>query len=103
MNSKTFIVKIYPAAEHDLRDIKNYFEKTLCTSPKKLFAKFYKSIDLLETFPLAFPAVKDSYLNSLGYRMIPIDNYIIFYVIKGKEIQIHRILYGKRNYLKILK
>lgn len=103
MENEIFKVKIYPSAERDLREIKTYFENTLCISVKRLFTKFYKDIDLLETFPFSFPAVKDPYLNSLGYRMIPIENYIIFYIIKDKEVQIHRILYGKRNYLKLLK
>ena len=89
-------VNIYPSAEKDLREIKNYFENSLHTSTKNLFEKFYKDIGLLETFPFSFPAVKDPFLNSLGYRMIAIDNYIVFYVVQDDEVQIHRFIYGKQ-------
>ena len=36
-----------------------------------------------------------------GYRMFPIDNFLVFYVIENDEVQIHRFLYGKRDYLLI--
>ncbi len=34
--------------------------------------------------------------------MITIDNFLVFYIVTGNEVQIHRFLYGKRNYLQIL-
>ncbi len=73
------------------------------TSADKLFSKFYKDIELLESFPFSFPLVRDPYLSSLGYRMIPVDNFLVFYVVKDKEVQVHRFIYGKRNYLNLLK
>jgi addiction module RelE/StbE family toxin len=102
MSSQKYSVLIYPTAEHDLYDIKKYFEQILKTSPDSLFSKFSESIDRLENNPFIYPLVKDPYLNQLGYHMIPIDNFLLFYVIVEKEVQIHRFLYGKRNYLQIL-
>jgi len=49
-----------------------------------------------------YPLVKDPYLNQLGYHMIPIDNFLVFYIVTGNEVQIHRFLYGKRDYMEIL-
>ena len=102
MSNSTFSVLIYPKAENDLFDIKEYFEKTLKTSATPLFEKFYSHIERLEVNPLIHPLVKDTYLNQLGYRMIPIDNFLVFYIVNDKEVQIHRFLYGKRNYLLFL-
>jgi len=103
MSSDSYKVLIYPTAENDLYEIKDYFENTLQTSADNLFRKFYNDIDLLETFPFSFPLVRDPYLSSLGYRMIPVDNFLIFYIVKEKEVQIHRFIYGKRDYIKLLK
>jgi toxin ParE1/3/4 len=103
MNQDSYKVLIYPTAESDLREIKDYFQNTLQTSADKLFSKFYKDIELLESFPFSFPLVRDPYLSSLGYRMIPVDNFLVFYVVKDKEVQVHRFIYGKRNYLNLLK
>jgi addiction module RelE/StbE family toxin len=102
MSAKKYRVLIYPSAEHDLLEIKEYFETTLKTSSTPLFEKFYAHLDMLETNPFAYPCLKDAYLHQLGYRMIPIDNFLVFYIVKEDVVQIHRFLYGKRNYLNIL-
>lgn len=102
MSTSTYDVLLYPSAESDLYEIKQYFEQILKTSPTNLFQKFYDAIEYLEKNPYMYPLVKDTYLNQLGYHMIPIDNFLVFYIVSGNEVQIHRFLYGKRNYLEIL-
>ena len=102
MSSSTYDVLLYPSAESDLYDIKQYFEQVLKTSPTHLFQNFYDAIEYLEKNPFMYPLVKDPYLNQLGYHMIPIDNFLVFYIVTGNEVQIHRFLYGKRNYMEIL-
>ena len=49
--------------------------------------------------------VQDKYLASLGYRLINVKNYMIFYIIDEDEkyIKIIRFLYNKRNWMNILK
>ncbi len=102
MSDKKYNVLIYPTAERDLYEIREYFETMLRTSPVPLFKKFYAQIDILERTPYIYPVVKDAYLQQLGYRMIPIDNFLLFYIVKEDEVQIHRFLYGKRDYLNII-
>ena len=102
MSKKTYQVLIYPSAENDLIEIRDYFLNKLKISPNNLFEKFYKSIGTLENNPHIFPLLKDSFLNQLGYRMVPIDNFLLFYIIDNDTVQIHRFLYGRRNYLSIL-
>jgi len=102
MNSIKYKVRIYPSAENDLIEIKDYFVNKLKTTPNNLFEKLYKIIDVLEENSFIFPLLKDIFLNQLGYRMVPVDNFLLFYIIENNEVQIHRFLYGKRNYLEIL-
>jgi addiction module RelE/StbE family toxin len=102
MSQNSYQVLIYPSAENDLIEIKEYFLYKLKISPNNLFEKFYKLIDTLEKNPHLFPLLKDPFLNQLGYRMIPIDNFLLFYIIDNETVQIHRFLYGRRNYLSIL-
>ena len=49
-----------------------------------------------------FDVHQDPLLKLVGYRVIPIDNYLMFYVVRSNVVQIHRILYAKRNYLQLL-
>jgi len=102
MSSTKYKVRIYPSAENDLMESKDYFVNKLQTSPNELFDKLLKTMDVLEENPFIFPLLKDIFLNQSGYRMVPIDNFLLFYSIENSEVQIHRFLYGKRNYLDIL-
>jgi addiction module RelE/StbE family toxin len=95
-------VLVYPTAEKDLLEIKDYFENKLKISVNGLFEKFDKQIDLLEENPFIHSLVKDPYLNQLGYRMIPVDNFLVFYIVSDNTVQVHRFLYGKRDYQQIL-
>jgi toxin ParE1/3/4 len=102
MSASKYKVLIYPTAESDLYDIKDYFEHILKVSPNDLFQKFYDAVDHLELNPFMYPLVKDSYLKQIGYHTIPIDNFLLFYIIEDEEVQIHRFIYGKRNYSHLL-
>ena len=103
MNKNHYHLVIYPSAQNDLLEVKDYFENKLKITPNKLFQKFYDSLDVLESNPFIHPLISDVYLEQLGYRMYAVDNFLVFYVIENDEIQIHRFLYGKRNYSLILK
>jgi len=98
MSKPKYTVLIFPKAEEDFLEVKTYLEERLKTSASPLFEKVHSTIDLLEENPLIFPLIKDPYLNQLGYRMVPIDNFLLFYQILGTEVQIHRFLYGRREY-----
>jgi toxin ParE1/3/4 len=100
--SKKYQVKIYPRAEKDLWEIKEYFNQSLQISCNKLFLKLAEYLKKLESYPLLFPSVKDPILAAQGYRFISIDNYLIFYVIADDIVQIHRFLYARRDYASLL-
>ena len=86
MSSSKYSIRIYPTAENDLLEIKEYFQKKLKTSHNNLFQKFYDAIDLLETNPFIHPLLNDTYLKQLGYRMIPIDNFLLFYIVRNNFV-----------------
>jgi len=41
---------------------------------------------------------KDERLKKLGYRMLIVDKYLVFFVVKTKTVQIRRIIHGARRY-----
>ena len=57
----------------------------------------------LKENPFIYPVVPDEYLASKGYRFIIINNYLLFYKVKEKQIEIIRFLYGSRDWINILK
>jgi plasmid stabilization system protein ParE len=101
-----FEVNLTEPAENDLRDIATYISTTLL-EPNAAFntiEAIETKIDKLETMALAYPLVRDDYLASLGYRLMPVKNYHVFYIVyeKEKSVDVDRILYGRRNWKHIL-
>ena len=41
---------------------------------------------------------KDARLKKLGYRILIIGKYLVFYVVKTNTVQIRRIIHGARQY-----
>ena len=87
---QTYEVLIFPRAEQDLADTRDGFLNVLST------------ITQLEHHPLIYPPVKDSLLQAKGYRFVPIDNFLLFFVVVGNQVQIRRFLYGGRKYNSLL-
>ena len=95
-------VVVTPSAQKDLTEIKSYFTDVLKTSSNSIFEKFLEQVKILKVHPFTYKVHQDPLLKLVGYRIIPIDNYLMFYVIKSNIVQIHRVLYAKRNYLQLL-
>jgi addiction module RelE/StbE family toxin len=100
--AKKYEVIITPSAQKDLTEIKSYFTNVLKTSSNSIFEKFLEQVKILKVHPFTYKVHQDPLLKLVGYRIIPIDNYSMFYVIKSNIVQIHRVLYAKRNYLQLL-
>jgi hypothetical protein len=52
--------------------------------------------------PERCPLAKDTQLRMRGYRTLLVKNYIVFYVINGKTVEVRRILFARRQYEELL-
>ena len=100
--AEKYEVVVTPSAQKDLIEIKSYFRNILKTASNAVFEKFLEQVKTLKENPFIYKVHQDSFLKLIGYRVIPIDNYLMFYIVKGNTVQIHRVLYAKRNYLQLL-
>lgn len=101
MVEKTYKVIFYDAAYKDLADIKYYWESVLEVSPDDFMAEIYHKAKKLEDFPFAHHQPNDPTLKAKGYRICPVRNYYIFYVVEEDVVQIHRVLYNKMDFTKL--
>ena len=85
-------------AEKDVTEIIDYISKDSPNAALNLINKIDTKIKVLSDFPEIGKIPDDVRLEKLGYRILIIDNYLVFYVIKNEEIEIRRILHGKRRY-----
>jgi len=88
----------------DVKSSVNYIKHTLQApaAARRLKDEIKKAYKKVKETPFIYPAVPDEYLASMGFRFIMVKNYIIFYIVEGKQINISRFLYGHRDWINIL-
>ena len=91
-------VKIFPTAQNDLRDIVAYLNNLSPNIAIEYYDLIIEKISTLSTMPKRCPLAKDTQLKLRGYRSMLVKNYIVFYIINDKTVEIRRILYARRQY-----
>ena len=91
-------------AKQDLIEIKQYIKYNLQEPEiaQKLILKIRKEISTLKNNPEIYTIIDDDIIKKLEIRKLIIDNYNVFYRIKNNNIQIVRIMYGRRNWINLL-
>lgn len=91
-------------AKQDLIGIKQYIKYNLQEpeTAQKLINKIRNEINNLKHNPEIFTIIDDDFIKKLELRKLIVDNYIIFYRIKNDNIEIARVMYGRRNWINLL-
>jgi addiction module RelE/StbE family toxin len=100
-----FEIKYLPSFQQELDAIVEYISITL-EAPRaalNLIDELETSINKLKIFPHAHRLYRPIKPIKTQYRILSVKNYLVFYVVFDKAIEIHRIIYKKRNLSKLLK
>lgn len=99
-------VDVSEPAEKDLRDIVRYITSQLSApvSALKMMSFLEEAMAGLSDMPQRYPFVAEECLSQKRYRKIIIKNYVIFFSIdeENKVVDVERILYGRRDWLRFL-
>lgn len=96
-------IQVTPAALQDLKDIKSYITNELSNpiaavnTVKRIMSTYKKLSDT----PLMGSLVQQTIKIDIPFRYLISGNYLIFYKVTD-NIEIHRIIYGRRDYIRIL-
>lgn len=101
---KKYNVEYSKESKDDLIGIKQYIKYNLQEPEisRKLISKIIKEINELKNNPEKYTIIDDDIIKKLQIRKLIVDNYIVFYRIKNDNIQIVRIMYGRRNWINLL-
>ena len=91
-------------AQTDLADIKTYIAEDL-ENPQAAIAtvrKITKAIRMLRDHALIGAPLSAAADADREYRFLVSGNYMIFYRVNGTDVYIDRVLYGRRDYMKVL-
>lgn len=93
-----------PEAQNDLLDIKRYITEELDspTAAENTLKKILKNIRMLETQPFIGAPLSSIVNIDTHYRFLVCGNYLAFYYVETDVVFLVRILYGRRDYIKIL-
>ncbi|BBB91821.1 MAG TPA: type II toxin-antitoxin system RelE/ParE family toxin [Methylomusa anaerophila] len=97
-------VCISPEAQNDLQGIKNYIAMELDHPMAALdtVSKIVEAVCRLKGFPDSGAPLSAILDMKTDYRFLVSDSYLVFYRHEGESIYVVRILYGRRDYMRIL-
>lgn len=95
-------IRYLSTAERDLEDIFKYIRKDKPDAASSFLEELDRTILHLSHNPELGVVPRDERLRKLGYRVLIIRKYLVFYVVKKDDIQIRRILHGARRYTFLL-
>lgn len=101
MTNKVFYT---PMALRDIEEIAEYIAVELENpgAAKRIVLEIQDHIDSLEDFPYLGSLLSSIAQVNSDYRFLVTGSYLTFYRILGETVYIDRVLYGKRDYLRIL-
>ncbi|MDR2717201.1 MAG: type II toxin-antitoxin system RelE/ParE family toxin [Treponema sp.] len=94
-----------PLALNDLKDIVRYIAHTL-ESPQaaeNFISKIDKEVVKIAENPFRCRLYTSSEKLKYDYRVLHINNYSLFYAVENEKIEIHRVIYSRRDTVRILK
>ncbi len=92
-----YTLRYLPIAQEDLLSIYDWIAQDSHNRAVKFVDKLDERIGLLETHPKLGREPRNPKLREYGYRVLIIEPYLVFYVIREKMIEIHRVIHGSRN------
>ncbi len=102
MSKPKYTVRLLRVAEEDLNDILDYIAADNLSAATAILDRIEKDLRLLSHQPFLGRIPEEEELMRIGYRVLVILDYLIFYTVEGQTVLVHRILHGARDYLRLL-
>jgi len=100
--SNKYSVRLLSIAEQDLADLAFYLAAENSLAAAELLDRIEARLQALQSHPFVGRVPHNAKLTALGYRVLVIDNYLVFYKVKGNVVLVYRILHGARDLLRLL-
>jgi len=95
---KKYPIEYLPVAQKDLVEIQEYIKKDNPSAALNFLNTLDETVSKLEDFPFMGQVPTDRRLEYLGYRILIVGSYLVFYVVNDDYVEIRRILHGRRKY-----
>lgn len=104
MRAKEYELTFLPLFEEDLNEIVDYISFVLQNpvAADNFVNKVQQAINERLPFAESFEPYHSAKNRPYPYYRIPVGNYTIFYVVVGNTMEIRRILYSRRDWMKMM-
>ena len=92
-----YTLRYLPVAQDDLHSILDFIAQDNPSRAASFIEELDTKIGLLAEQPLLGQTPRHPKLREYGYRVLILDAYLVFYIVRGKTIEIHRVIHGSRN------
>ncbi len=92
-----YTLRYLPVAVDDLVSIFDWITNDSPDNVTAFVEKLDQCIGNLKTHPFLGHVPRDEKLKIAGYRTLVIESYLVFYIIRGRTVEIHRVVHGSRN------
>ena len=90
-------LRYLPVAQDDLVEIFDYIAHESPARALSFVETLDKKIKPLEKRPLLGRVPRHSKLREYGYRVLIVDSYLVFYILREQTVEVHRVIHGSRN------
>ena len=102
-----YTVKLTSSAAIQIKETIAYISKVLLApeTAKAWADRLEKEISSLDDMPARYPLLDREPWSSIGYRKMPVSNFIVYYFIdeEAKTVWVTAVIYAKRDQLSALK
>jgi len=100
--ARKYAVRYLPAAERDLLSIHDWIARDNPERAVTFVEELDRAITKLAFRPHMGVVPRLAKLREAGYRVLIISDYLAFYKVRGKTVQIYRVLHGSRRLEEII-
>ncbi|MFD2308667.1 type II toxin-antitoxin system RelE/ParE family toxin [Enterococcus termitis] len=105
MGNSLYSLSIAAQVERDLKEITFYLTELgmYQTNVDQLVNNIFDGLDQLQTHPLSGSPLANKTIIPTEIRYLIIDEYLIFYEVVERAVNVYRILSSKQDFINILK
>jgi plasmid stabilization system protein ParE len=92
-----YTLRYLPIAQDDLISIFDFIAQDSPNRALSFVDELDERIKRLEQHPLLGRIPRHPKLREYGYRVVIIETYLVFYINRDQEIELHRVVHTSRN------
>jgi toxin ParE1/3/4 len=92
-----YTLRYLPIAQKDLIAIFDFIAQGSPNHALSFVEKLEERIGQLERHPMLGRIPRHPRLREDGYRVLIAESYLVFYIVRGQDVEVHRIVHGSHN------